>query len=158
MANQKTDRCPCLSSYGGGYIREDQWVTEKLCAVIAQKGGSELPDKFWSLPKWSSTFRRQVQLASSLLIMYDAEPISRTLRDKRCRNVRSFAAFNSVPFFSGVLDEYQSKYEAEAKELESNTSEIKIRSTTTVPKRKNKDNKLSRLKNIDGETRPIQSG
>mgnify|MGYP003112864893 CR=1 FL=1 len=158
MANKKTDKCPYLSSYGGGYIRTDQWVTEKLCAIIAKKNGAELPDKFWNLSKWKPTFRRQVQLASSLLIMYDAEAISRTLRDKRCSNLRSFAAFNSVDFFCKVLDEYQAKYESEIKEFDSTDTYIKTRSTTEIPKRNTKDNKLSRLKNIDGETRPVQSG
>ena len=158
MANQKTEKCPCLSSYGGGYIRQDQWVTEKLCALIAKKAGSELPDKFWNLPKWKTTFRRQVQLAASLLVLYDAEAISRTLRDKRCKNVRSFAAFNSVDFFSAVLDEYQVSHELETKELNSQESSLETRSTINIPKRIVKDNKLSRLKNIDVETRPIQSG
>lgn len=158
MGNEKTDKSSYLSSYGGGYIRQDQWVTEKLCALVAKKEGSELPDSFWNLPKWRVMFRRQVQLAASLLVMYDGEPISRSLRDKRCYNVRSFAAFNSVPFFSNVLDEYQAKYEAEIKSLESEENNLQKRSTTTIPKRIKKDNKLSRLKNIDGKTRPVQSG
>ena len=157
MANKKTEKCSFASDYGGGYIRPDQWVTERLCAVISKKEGVELPDKFWNLPKWRSMFRRQVQLAASLLVMYEAEPISRALKDKRSYNVRSFAAFNSVPFFSKILDEYQAKYETELKE-QSQADELETRSTTTVPKRIKKDNKLSRLKNIDGKTRPIQSG
>ena len=157
MANKKTEKCSFASDYGGGYIRPDQWVTERLCAVISKKEGVELPDKFWNLPKWRSMFRRQVQLAASLLVMYEAEPISRALKDKRSYNVRSFAAFNSVPFFSKILDEYQAKYETELKE-QSQADELETRSTTTIPKRIKKDNKLSRLKNIDGKTRPIQSG
>jgi hypothetical protein len=157
MANKKTEKCSFASDYGGGYIRPDQWVTERLCAVISKKEGVELPDKFWNLPKWRSMFRRQVQLAASLLVMYEAEPISRALKDKRSYNVRSFAAFNSVPFFSKILDEYQAKYETELKE-QSQAEELETRSTTTIPKRIKKDNKLSRLKNIDGKTRPIQSG
>jgi len=155
MANQKTEKCSYASDYGGGYIRPDQWVTERLCAVISKKENSELPDKFWNLPKWKSMFRRQVQLAASLLVMYDPEPISRALRDKRSYNIRSFAAFNSVPFFSKVLDEYQAKYDAE---LKSEEIKLEARATNAIPKRITKDNKLSRLKNIDGKTRPIQSG
>jgi len=158
MANKKTEKCGFASDYGGGYIRPDQWVTERLCALISKRDNSELPDKFWNLPKWRTMFRRQVQLAASLLIIYDAEPISRTLRDKRSYNVRSFAAFNSVPFFSKILDEYQAKYDAEMDETLSQKQELKTRSTTKIPKRIKKDNKLSRLKNIDGKTRPIQSG
>ena len=145
MANKKTEKCSFASDYGGGYIRPDQWVTERLCAVISKKEGVELPDKFWNLPKWRSMFRRQVQLAASLLVMYEAEPISRALKDKRSYNVRSFAAFNSVPFFSKILDEYQAKYETELKE-QSQAEELETRSTTTIPKRIKKDNKLSRLK------------
>jgi hypothetical protein len=96
-----------------------------------------------------------VQLASSLLILYDAEAISMALRDKRSYNIRSFAAFNSVPFFSKVLDEYQAEVDSRNK-----AKEIKLtpKSTTELPRLHKKENKLSRLKNIDGETRPIQSG
>jgi len=158
MANEKTEKCSFSSDYGGGYIRPDQWVTERLCALVAKRNNSELPDKFWNLPKWKTMFRRQVQLAASLLIMYDAEPISRAIRDKRSYNVRSFAAFNSVPFFSKILDEYQAKYDAEMEELSLQSQELETRSTTQIPKRIKKDNKLSRLKNIDGKTRPVQSG
>ena len=154
MANKKTEKCPYLSSYGGGYVRADQWVTEKLCALIAKKQGSELPDKFWNLPKWTSIFRRQVQMASSLLLIYDAEAVSSALRDKRLYNVRSFGAF-SYKGFSKVLDEHQARIDAESKEEE---VQLETRSTTKIPKLHKRDNKLSRLKSIDGKTRPVQSG
>ena len=157
MAKEKTEKNPYLSSYGGGYIRADQWITEKLCALIAKKGGSELPDKFWNLPKWKSIFRRQVQVAASVLIMYDAEPISRALRDKRMRSLNSFVALKSENFFSKVLDEYQSEHNAKNK-LETIDKDLVQRATTILPAFPQKDNKLSRLKKIDVETRPIQSG
>ena len=154
MANKKTEKCPYLSSYGGGYVRADQWVTEKLCALIAKKQGSELPDKFWNLPKWSSVFRRQVQMASSLLIIYDADAISSALRDKKLYNVRSFGAF-SYSGFSKILDEHQARIDAESKKED---VQLEVRPTNKIPKLHKKDNKLSRLKNIDVKTRPIQSG
>ncbi|HCI70695.1 MAG TPA: hypothetical protein DHV30_08905 [Balneola sp.] len=154
MAKEKSQKNPYLSSYGGGYIRADQWVTEKLCALIAKKQGSELPDKFWNLPNWKSIFRRQVQMASSLLIIYDADAISSALRDKRLYNVRSFGAF-SYSGFSKILDEHQQRIDSNAKEAE---FELQSRDTKQIPKLHKRDNKLSRLKNIDGETRPIQSG
>ncbi len=155
MADRKTDNCPYLSNYGGGYIRADQWITEQLCSLIAKKSGAELPDKFWNIPKWDKVFRRQVQIASSLLILYDAKALYETLKDKRLRNLRSFAAFSSVKFFSSVLEEHQSKLD-----VEKNTAEIKLepKSTTALPQIPTKDNKLSRLKKIDGEARPVQSG
>jgi len=155
MAEKKTEKTPFQSAYGAGYIRADQWVTEKLCALMSKKSGSELPDKFWNLAKWKSIFRRQVQLASSLLILYDAEAISMALRDKRSYNIRSFAAFNSVPFFAKILDECQAEVDNR-----NSAEEIKLtpKSTTELPRLHKKENKLSRLKNIDGETRPVQSG
>jgi hypothetical protein len=157
MAKKKTEKTPYLSSYGAGYIRSDQWLTEKLCALIAKKRGGELPDKFWNLSKWKNLFRRQVQIASSILIMYDAEAISRALRDKRMRSLNSFVALKSENFFSKVLDEYQSEHEAQ-KKLETIDVELVERLTTIVPSVPVKDNKLSRLKKIDVQTRPIQSG
>ena len=157
MAKNKTKESKLLSSYGAGYIREDQWITEKLCSVIAKKKGSELPDKFWSLPEWSRIFGRQVQLASSILLIYDVEPIAKALRDNRMRNLNSFAALKSSNFFSRVVDEYQSSYEVD-KANQKNSTEIQARDTNVLPSYKNKDNRLSRLKNIDVETRPVQSG
>jgi len=155
MANKKTDTHQYLSDYGGGYIRSAQWITERLCALIAKKDGSELPDKFWNLPRWQKLFRRQVQIASSLLLLHDVEAVSSALKDKRLYNVHSFAAFSTVKFFTSVLEEYQSKIDVEklSKEIKLNT-----RTTTALPRIPKKENKLSRLKKIDVETRPIQSG
>ena len=155
MATQKTENTPYLSDYGGGYVRPAQWITEKLCALIAKKEGIELPDKFWNFPKWQKLFRRQVQMASSLLLIYDAPAVSAALRDKKLYNVRSFGAFSSVRFFSSVLEEHQKKFDHEnsVKEIE-----LKPKSTTQISELYKKDNKLSRLKKIDVETRPFQSG
>ena len=155
MAINKNESKKYLSGYGGGNIRADQWLTEKLCALISKKQGSELPDKFWNLPKWKPIFRRQVQIASSLLIMYDARAIYLSLKDKRLSNLRSFGAFKTVNFFISILDEYQSQVDVEN---DSEEIELKPKSTNIIPKLHKRDNKLSRLKNIDGETRPFQSG
>jgi len=95
-------------------------------------------------------------MASSLLVMYDAEAVYKSLKDKRLSNVRSFGAF-SCSFFSKVLDEYQSSYEAEKRSQEE-SEELAARDTRKLPTYTPKQNKLSRLKEIDGETRPVQSG
>ena len=144
-----------MSSFGGGYVRSDQWITEKLCSLIAKKQNKELPDKFWNLPEWGKIFRRQVQIASSLLIIYDAEAVSSALRDKRLSNLRSFAAFSTVKFFTDVLEESQNKLNVEKSCAE---IELSPKSTIAVPKLTKRENKLSRLKKIDVETRPFQSG
>ena len=157
MAKNKSNKSKFLSAYGAGYVREDQWLTEKLCALIAKKQGRELPDKFWKLAEWSKIFARQVQLASSVLLMYDSEAVAKALRDKRMRNLNSFAALKSSNFFSKIVDEYQSTYDSEKLQQKS-SAEIETRSTNTIPTYKNKDNRLSRLKSIDVETRPVQSG
>ena len=155
MAVNKSETSQYISSYGAGYIRPDQWLTEKLCALISKKRGGELPEKFWRLPEWSKIFSRQVQMASSLLLMYSAETIAMTLKDKRCYNLRSFGAFKSVKFFSDILEEYQSKTDAQNNDKE---IELTTRRTDEIPKKQVKHNKISRLKNIDVETRPVQSG
>ena len=155
MAVNKSEKSKFISSYGAGYIRPDQWVTEKLCALISKKSGKELPDKFWNLPEWSKVFARQVQLASSLLIMYSPEAIAMTLKDKRCSNVHSFGAFKAVKFFYNILDEYENKISNENSLEEIH---LEARQTKSLPSKRIKNNKISRLKDIDVETRPIQSG
>ena len=109
MAKNKSEKCPHLSEYGGGYIRRDQWITEKLCANIARSENIELPDKFWNLSKWSKIFRRQVALAAGLLLSFRAEAVFASLQDKRLYKMYSFLAFGKVPRFYKVLTDNQNR-------------------------------------------------
>ena len=115
MNMRKTTSRSYLSKYGGGYIQPHQWVTEKLCAKIAARDGVELPDRFWILPKWSAIFRIQARLASNLIFTYSDIALSKALDDKRV-GVWSFQAFNMIPKFTKVLEEYQNKIDMEEHE------------------------------------------
>jgi hypothetical protein len=171
MAKNKTARCPYLSSYGGGYVRPDQWLTEKLCELIARGQSKELPDKFWNHPDWCKQFRRQVQLAASLLLIFDAETVAAVLNDRKLKNVRSFQAFKMVPFFYKELEKKQLEQDVKKailkKAIKDNTEpsftttasapHVPTCWSETVPTHQNKINRLSRLNELDGrkETRPV---
>ena len=148
MAKNKSEKCPHLSEYGGGYIRRDQWITEKLCANIAKSENIELPDKFWNLPKWSKIFRRQVALAAGLLLSFRAEAVFATLQDKRLYKMYSFLAFGKIPSFYKILTDNQNRLLAN--ELLPGI-ELKVRRTDTVSSTPKRNNLLSRLNRIDVE-------
>ena len=148
MAKNKSEKCPHLSEYGGGYIRRDQWITEKLCANIAKSENIELPDKFWNLPKWSKIFRRQVALAAGLLLSFRAEAIFATLQDKRLYKMYSFLAFGKVSRFYKILEDNQNRILAN--EMLPGI-ELKARPTDAISSSPKRNNLLSRLNRIDVE-------
>ena len=148
MAKNKSEKCPHLSEYGGGYIRHDQWITEKLCANIAKTENIELPDKFWNLPKWSKIFRRQVALAAGLLLSFRAEAVFDSLRNKRLYRVYSFLAFGKIPDFYKILTDNQNRLLAN--ELLPGI-ELKARRTDAISSSPKRNNLLSRLNRIDVE-------
>ena len=148
MAKNKSEKCPHLSEYGGGYIRRDQWITEKLCANIAKTENIELPDKFWNLPKWSKIFRRQVALAAGLLLSFRAEAVFATLQDKRLYKMYSFLAFGKVPRFYKVLTDNQNRILANEMLPGIELKVSRIDAISSSPKR---NNLLSRLNRIDVE-------
>lgn len=156
MAKSKTAKCPYLSSYGGGYVRPDQWLTEKLCEVVARQQSKELPDKFWKHPNWSAFFRRQTQIAASLLNVFNAEAIAAVLADTKLK-IRSFQAFNMVPFLYQKLEKAQRKHEiAWCNQIATTLEELNERdrakgTVLLLPKHKVANNKLAKLRELDGE-------
>ena len=113
MTSQRTEKRPFESAYGGGFIRADQWITEKLCTHIAVRQEKELPDRFWQQPEWAAIFRRQVQQAASLLLLFDPAVVARTLKDKRIKNIRSFKAFDMIPAWYEILQKKQFEFDAQ---------------------------------------------
>ncbi|SVA88171.1 uncharacterized protein METZ01_LOCUS141025 [marine metagenome] len=148
MAKNKSEKCPHLSEYGGGYIRHDQWITEKLCANIAKSENTELPDRFWNLPKWSNIFRRQVALAAGLLLSFRAEAVFATLRDKRLYKMYSFLAFGKIPSFYKILTDNQNRLLVNELLPE---VELTVRHTDAISSLPKRNNLLSRLNRIDVE-------
>ena len=148
MAKNQSEKCPHLSEYGGGFIRHDQWITEKLCGNIAKSKNIELPDKFWNLPEWSKIFRRQIALAAGLLLTFKAEAIFASLQDKRLYKVYSFLAFGKLPYFYKVLADNQNRLLANEILPE---IELKVRPTDSVSNLPKRNNLLSRLNRIDAE-------
>jgi len=148
MAKNKSEKCPYLSGYGGGYIRPDQWITEHMCSLIAKKHSRELPDRFWVLPEWATIFRRQVALAAGLLHFFKAEAVVAALRDKKLWNCYSFLGLCQISTFYKILNDNQNRLL-----VEESAAEIKLELSPTdaVPKRYTRNNILARLNKIDGQ-------
>ena len=121
---------------------------EKLCELIARNKSKELPDKFWDHPDWSKLFRRQVQLAASLLLLFDAEVIAAVLNDRNLKNVRSFQAFNMVPFFYKELEKKQLEYDI-AQKIIKKSVDVTVAANDTVTPHRVKHNKLSMLRELN---------
>jgi hypothetical protein len=146
MGQKRTDKSPCLSKYGGGYITKAQYLTECLCYLVARKNRQELCDQFWNGEAWKRFFIRQVGLANGLLKEYPYEVILDALRDKRCRRLESFGA-NFI--LKPVLNEYLGKYQMhKALTVERPTAKPSTDEPTRKPFVYNK-NILQRLKEID---------
>ena len=151
MAKHKSEKCPYLSAYGAGYIRPDQWVTEKLCSLVAKTSNIELVDGFWTNPEWGSFFRRQVCLAACLLQDFKAEAVAATLRDNNVFWLRSFMGFAKIPKAYGILLSNHNRLLAEDILPD---IDLDIVSTTVLPTRLPKrDNLLARLNKIDGQSK-----
>lgn len=146
MGQNRTEKSPCLSKYGGGYITKAQYLTECLCYLVALKNRQKLCDQFWHGEAWKRFFIRQVGLANKLLQEYPYDVILDTLRDKRCRRLESFGAnFLLRP----VLDEYLDKYQMrQALVVKRTTVKPSVDEPTRKPFMSHK-NILQRLKEID---------
>ena len=110
MAKQQTEKSRFRSRYSAEekFVRADQYIAEFVCEKIARQKKSDLPNQFWNLPQWKVVFLRQVQLANSLLKIYDANHVISALRDPRTRTLRSLSAgFILDP----VIEEYKRKDE-----------------------------------------------
>lgn len=123
MAKEFTDKSRYKSKYSEKYITAAQYITELVCENMAAKNNKALPVKFWNLPDWYGVFKRQLQLANSLLKIYDEQAIIKALTSKEGRKVWSLAAQWKL---DKIIDEFQQKRDTE-KELPKNVVEVEKR-------------------------------
>lgn len=69
-----------ISRYTDKKISASQYLAERICERLAKKDNTDLPAKFWTLPKWKRTFLYQLQIANGLLKLYRADAIIAALR------------------------------------------------------------------------------
>lgn len=68
------------SRYTDKSITAAQYLAERICERIAQRGKTDLCFKFWNQTKWRRIFLYQVQIANGLLKIYRPEAIIIALR------------------------------------------------------------------------------
>lgn len=76
-----------------------QYITEIICERKAQKDGSDLHYRFWTLKKWAKFFRDQIATANKLLKDYDARAIIKALHDPKAKSIYSLRA----PFLKDII-------------------------------------------------------
>lgn len=103
------------SKYTDRKVTAAQKMAEIMCENLARKEHLALPLKFWNTPKWEKHFKLQLMNANSLLKLYSAEVIFRSLRDYKASNIYSLNA----PFLDDILKREKVKLEKEIKEIES---------------------------------------
>ena len=71
-------------------ITAAQYITELMCAKMAEQRGDNLPDRFWNNKGYyADKFRREMPAAVGLLRIYDAKAIILALNDDRSMYTKS---------------------------------------------------------------------
>lgn len=109
MAQERTDKCPYKSRYGGGWISSGQWLSEEMCRRQAARRGHTLPAYFWRDPEWKREFALQARAAAALFELYSPTAIGRALRTPQGRKLWSLNA----PWLDALCEHEQKKWERE---------------------------------------------
>jgi hypothetical protein len=142
MSKVQTDSQRYPSPHGGGFVSGSQYIVELLCECLAQQQHKTLPHKFWSLPEWSTQFKRHIRDANLLLKTYTVEQISEALKDKSVYwQIKYFGNKN----FKSVLQRLKEKVDIPVVKLTESTISL---NENAQPNRKSiaKKNTLSLLK------------
>ena len=133
-----------LSTRGGGEITAAQFVMENFLLLLASQEKTSLPEKFWKLDKYKQLWKRHIRSVHARLKEYDAVVISKALRDKKLRNLRSLS--NAAKFlWKPVFDRYQKEHNLQLKK--ENISCVDI-----DPSKRRESNNISglqRLRDLD---------
>lgn len=153
MADQRTEKSPYQSRFGGGWIAPAQYLAESMCDRKARSQGKVLPLKFWEQDTWKREFLLQVRHVSGLLRLYSPDAIMRALRKPSAKRVYSFAAKWLDPLFQAeqkIIDTQKAVAEKEAITVVEAEPETPIEQTGPRPEFKRKSTTLDKLRALDG--------
>lgn len=128
-------------------ITPAQYITELICEKKARLAGGELPQKFWTQPKWSAFFRQQVHTANLLLRLYSYQAIIRALNAKEAERIFSLRA----PHLDAIIKAEQAKYDKLVAQQESAEDIVRVDVNAKPRQPIVKKNIVSRLKELDNE-------
>jgi len=100
MPDQRSDKSPFESRFGGGWVSAGQFLAEGMVAKQARTKKVDLPQKFWSKDPWKRDFMLQLRYANSLLKLYSANAIIRVLRSPAGKKAFSLGAKWLDPLFA----------------------------------------------------------
>jgi hypothetical protein len=137
---ERSEKRKFPSSYNGGWITAAQYIVELLCVLMTKRNKKQLKDNFWQEDPWNKFYKRQVPLANELLKEYDIDAITRTLKDKRCYNIRSLGANWLI---DPILKEKQRELDLIKEQNKQNTQDTQEKTPTNLKPRAVRSNKKS---------------
>lgn len=151
MAENRSDKSPYQSLYGGGWLTPHQYLAESMCARKARSKKKTLPLNFWETDEtWKREFLMQVRHVSGLLRLYSVEAIIKALRKPAGKKVYSFSAQWLDPIIAEeqrAID-LQKSMAIAPKDVE---PDIKVGQSGPRPEFKRKSTPLDKLRALDGE-------
>lgn len=132
------------SNNTGNKCTAAQYLAETMCTRQARKTNTDLPLKFWNLPKWKKTYMQQLFRANALIKAYSEEVLVRAIEDNQWLNT---LLWNDI---GSILDKAEVKLEQIKKQAEL-ASKFKEVDVNTTQKKFVTNSRLSRLKELDNE-------
>ena len=123
-----------------------QYIAEIICEMKAKKFNKDLHYRFWTNKEWASFYRNQIGTANLLLIKYSDVAIVRALRNTKAKGIYSLRAPHLEPII---------QYEQHI--VDTTNTDLTVVLDRVVQhefrKENKKNNLLSKLKDIDDNTK-----
>jgi hypothetical protein len=150
MAEQRSDKSPFQSQFGGGWVSASQFLAETMCDRKARLKGTALPQRFWRADVsavWEREFLTQLRHANALLKLYGIKAVVRALRTPPGKKIFSLGAKHLDP----LIREEQLKLDREAALIAQRKPPAETRPVRLEPPRPappGQASKLSKLRDL----------
>jgi hypothetical protein len=135
-----------LSKYSNNKeVTAAQYITEIICERKALIDKDDLHYKFWMQKKWQIFYKNQIGSAHKLLKKYTAKAIIKALQSDKGKKIYSLRAPHLIP----IIEQQQTLIDQENVVF---TKNINRKTDIIYKKNTNKNNILSKLKDLDNES------
>jgi hypothetical protein len=135
-----------LSKYSNNKeVTAAQYITEIICERKALIDKDDLHYKFWIQKKWQIFYKNQIGSAHKLLKKYTAKAIIKALQSDKGKKIYSLRAPHLIP----IIEQQQTLIDQENVVF---TKNINRKTDIIYKKNTNKNNIVSKLKDLDNES------
>lgn len=141
------------SKYSNGkLVSAAQYITEMICERKAIKDKTDLHYRFWLQKKWQIFYRNQIASANKLVKEYDPKAVIAALNSANGKKIYSLRAPHlpdMIKYQSELIHKNKDKTTVRKNNIIKNAEEVLFQ---TSKNRANKNNILSKLKELDNES------